>query len=139
MLKLKIAMAAAVALMAVALPMAASATVQNYWGFNYIGPNNPSASDPKNCTTVAGWACSGYNYYTTSQVQNNSGGSFNLGLWAYDGSAIGDVKSGSGTFNEYLSDINNRFPDKPLNPSNHSLCAPNGRPPVFFHCPGGAL
>jgi len=136
MLKLKLALAGAVALMAVALPMAANATVQNYWGFNYIGPNNPSASDPKNCTTVAGWACSGYNYYTTSQVQNNSGGSFNLGFWAYDGSAIGDVKYGSGTFNEYRSDINNRFPDNPINAYNHVWCAHNGSSVDYVQCRG---
>jgi hypothetical protein len=136
MVKLRIAVAMAVAIVAAALPVAAGATIQNYWGFNYLGPNNPSVGDPKNCTNFAGWACSGWNYYDISRVQNNSTGSFNLGFWAYDGSAIGDVKSGSGTFNEYRTDINNRFPDDPINAYNHLWCAHNGNSVNYLQCRG---
>jgi hypothetical protein len=136
MLRLKVAVAAAVSLAAVALPLAANATSQNYWGFNYIGPNNPSAGDPKNCTNFAGWACSGFNFYTTSQVQNNSSGSFNLGFWASDGSAIGDTRSGSGTFNETRGDLNSRFPDHPIPNYNHLWCAHNGTSVDYVQCRG---
>jgi hypothetical protein len=58
------------AIAALSLAASASATQNNYWGFNFITLNNPPAGT---CPSrSSGEACSGFNYWDYSQVQINS-------------------------------------------------------------------
>jgi hypothetical protein len=79
-----LATAAAAAAFTLLLVPLASATTNNYWGYNNISSTNPPAGT---CTIdgsawPAGFACSGWNYWDYSQIDraSSSGGEVRFGF-----------------------------------------------------------
>jgi hypothetical protein len=100
-MKSRIAVLAAMLLLAV--PGAAMATTVNYWGFNYLSPTNPPGWT---CSSIqyAGYACVSYtNGWTTSEVQNNSGGQITVGFLDTYGTYTAVDRSGIATYDVYTS------------------------------------
>lgn len=76
----------ATAAAALALPAAASATINTYYGYNYLTSTSPTNA----CLSVfpsgsTGLACDGYNNWDRSRVYKNSGGWIKVGFWSSSG------------------------------------------------------
>jgi hypothetical protein len=91
----------AFALAILAFPLAISAAVVPYYGFNYLAPNIPSPA-AQQCPPAhpAGVACSGWNNWDRHRVYKNSGDFIHIAFQGPDGTPYycGGPFAGTGTF-----------------------------------------
>lgn len=80
------------ALAALLIPAGALAGAVNYYGFNYLSPTLPNDK----CAPYQGRACSGFNYWTYSEVDKNSGDWIRVGYQPSGGDFSNYVAFGSG-------------------------------------------